>query len=160
MLLKVLEITDEIQHGSTVYSQLRDTQELRRQSGFLLRSNTAWMNGYYTVPAGKVEKDEPCIKAAIRECYEEVGVQISEDNLKHVLTMHRKEAEDMGNTWVNVFFEATHYDGEPYNAEPHVHGELVWFDLDNLPDNVTPMLREALNHITQGDRFAERGWNS
>lgn len=127
---------------------------------FLLRNNTSWMNGYYTVPAGKVEKDEPYTKAAIRECYEETGVQVVEDNLKHILTMHRKEAEDTDNTWVDVFFEATHYDGEPYNAEPHVHSELVWFDPSDLPDNVIPMLKAALDYIAQGERFAEWGWNS
>jgi len=126
---------------------------------FLLRGNTSWMNGYYTLPAGKVEKNEPYTKAALREVYEEAGVKVSEDNLRHVLTMHRQEAEDVDNTWVDVFFEAVDYSGEPYNAEPHVHGELVWFDPDELPDKVIPMQKTALGLIKKHETFAVWGWD-
>jgi 8-oxo-dGTP diphosphatase len=126
---------------------------------FVLRSNTAWMNGYYGLPSGKVEQGEPFSKAALREAFEEAGVEISESNLSHVLTMHRKEAEDIDNTWVDVFFEAIQYEGEPYNAEPHVHDELAWLDPDNLPENIIPSVRAALDFIAAGERFAEWGWD-
>lgn len=34
---------------------------------FVLREHTKWMNGYYGLPSGKVEKNEAFSAAAIRE---------------------------------------------------------------------------------------------
>jgi len=123
---------------------------------FVLRSNTSWMNGYYGLPSGKVEKDENFINAAIREAKEEVGIVITEANLKHVLTVHRKE----GMEWVDVYFEATAYDGELHNAEPHMHSELAWLDPMNLPDNVISSVKGALQAISESKTYYEYGWRS
>jgi len=56
---------------------------------FVLRSHTTWMNGFYSLPSGKVEKNETYTAAAIRETFEEVGVRVQRSDLEHVLTMHR-----------------------------------------------------------------------
>ncbi len=69
---------------------------------FLMRSNTSWMNGYYGLPSGKVEKDEPFSVAAIREALEEIGIKIEPNDLKYALIMHRKEADDVDNTWADI----------------------------------------------------------
>lgn len=117
------------------------------------------MNGFYSLPAGKVEVGEPYTVAAVREAHEEIGVNIRNESLQHVLTMHRKEAEDTNNTWVDMFFEVSEYEGEPYNAESDVHSELAWLDPDNLPDNTIPMLRVAFDTIAKGEKYAEWGWD-
>ena len=43
---------------------------------FIMRSNTGWRDGYYALPAGKVEKNESFTQGAIREAAEEVGITI------------------------------------------------------------------------------------
>lgn len=43
---------------------------------FLLRANTGWRDGYFGLPAGKVERNESFEQGAIREGLEEVGVII------------------------------------------------------------------------------------
>lgn len=124
----------------------------------LLRGkNVSWMQNYYGLPSGKVEKNEPYLAAAVREAKEEVGVDIKQSDLKHILTMHRQEPGDT-NEWVDVFFEATNWEGELQNAEPHVHDKLEWVDLDTLPDNLITSVKEALEHIKKGDTYFEYGW--
>lgn len=126
----------------------------------LLRGkNVSWMQNYYGLPAGKVEKNEPYLAAAVREAKEEVGVDINQADLKHILTMHRQEPGD-DNEWVDLFFEATNWEGELQNAEPHVHDKLEWFDLDELPENTITSVKEALQHIRDGDAYFEYGWSS
>ena len=128
-----------------------------RQDGkiaFLLRQNTNWGDGYYGLLSGKVDHDESYLTTAVREAKEEAGIDIKPSDLKHVLTAHRKS--DM--LWVDVVFETTKWQGEPHNAEPHKHAELVWLDPDALPDNVVPPIRLYLDEIAAGRRYAEYGW--
>lgn len=123
----------------------------------LLRENVTWMSGFYGLPAGKVENNESFISGAIRETKEEVGISIDEGDLRHALTMHRKSDKDM--FWVDLFFEADAWEGEPYNAEPDVHAELKWIDLDELPENIVPNVRFALEKIKEGSHYCEFGWS-
>lgn len=121
----------------------------------LLRKNTAWMDNYYGLPGGKVEKDESLTQAAIRESKEETGVDISAKDLKHLLTLYR-QADD--GTWLDIIFEAKKWQGKLINAEPHKHSELIWADPDNLPVNTIPSTVFYLKSIKNGTNYAEYGW--
>lgn len=122
---------------------------------FLLRSNTSWMNNHYGLPAGKVEKDEPYTKGAIREAKEEIGIDINPKDLQFIHVMHRNEDSD----WVDVFFEAKKWTGQLHNAEPHMHSEVAWLDPNDLPKNVIPSVAFAMQQIADGAVFSEYGWN-
>lgn len=135
------------------YVLMRDGDKV----AFVHRSNTGWMNGYFGLPSGKVEKGESYTLAAIREAKEEAGVSIKAENLKPILTMHRDEGDD--NVWVDLFFEATKWDGEPYNAEPHVHSELAWINTRALPKNTIPSVKFALEQIQAGNHYCEYGFD-
>lgn len=121
---------------------------------FVLRANTSWMNNYYGLPSGKVEKNESYTAAAAREALEEVGVTVQPEDLTFVHVMHRQEGLD----WVDVYFKAEKWQGEVVNAEPDVHSELVWLDPQNLPENTIPSVRYALEQIQAGKTFSEYGW--
>lgn len=124
----------------------------------LSRENTGWMNGHYGLASGKVEKGESYTAAAIREAKEEIGITLESKHLEQIHTMHRKEEE--GNEWVDVYFKATKWIGEPYNAEPDQHGDLAWFDIKELAKNTIPSLRYALEQIEQGKVYSEYGWTN
>jgi 8-oxo-dGTP diphosphatase len=123
---------------------------------FLLRSNTNWMNGYYSLPAGKVEKEESFIQAAIREGLEETGVKISPDNLTLVHSIHRHHAGETD--WVDMVFEVKNWQGELHNAEPEIHSELTWFKPEELPENTVPYVVFMIEQIQKGEPYSEYGW--
>ena|SRR3990167_5704611 len=125
---------------------------------FVLRSKTEWMNGYYGLPSGKVEKGESFTACALREAKEEIGINIDPKDLTYVHTVHRHEPSSFAVEWVDVYFEATSWIGEPKNAELHKHSELAWLDPGNLPDNIVPSVRFALEQIKQGKIYSEYGW--
>ena len=126
---------------------------------FVLRKNTDWMDGHYGLPAGKLERNESFMVGALREAKEEVGVVIEEADLRHALTVHRK-ADDDDMDWIDMYFEASKWQGEPHNAEPDVHSELAWLDINNLPKNMVPPVRSALQQIANGQTYAEYGWDT
>lgn len=119
---------------------------------FLLRSNTNWMNDHYGLPAGKVEKKEKFIAAAIREAQEETGIKLKPEDLKLILTGQRHHLDS---DWVDVVFEAKQWEGKLHNAEPHVHGELAWFNPDKLPRNMVDYVRFYIEQIQTGKNYAE-----
>ena len=121
---------------------------------FVLRANTSWMNDYYGLPSGKVEKNESFSAGAIREALEEIDVMVKLDDLRYVHVMHRHEGTD----WVDVYFEVLKWQGTPNNAEPHMHSELAWLDPKNLPNNIIPSLKYALEQIQAGNAYSEYGW--
>lgn len=128
---------------------------------FVLRKNTGWMDGFYGLPAGKVEKGETFLQAAVREAKEEVGVVVKEQDLKHVLTIHRDSPDDEVDgdmTWVDVFFETTEWSGEVTNAEPHVHSAVDWLDPNNFPDNIIDVMRESFELIANGETYGQLEW--
>lgn len=118
----------------------------------VLRQNTGWSDNMYTMPAGHVEAGETFRQAAVREALEEVGLTVAPENLKHRLTLHEiKPAEGR----VGITLEATSWRGEPYNAEPHMHGEVAWFELNSLPPNLVPQALYSLEQIKAGNAYAE-----
>lgn len=124
---------------------------------FVLRENTSWMSGYYGLPSGKLDKGESFTAAAIREAAEEVGIELDPSDVKQKMVCYR-HAED--HDWVDVFFEAINWDGKLVNNEPHMHSELAWLDMDNLPENVIPIVRWELEQLSAGKSFCEYGWPS
>jgi ADP-ribose pyrophosphatase YjhB (NUDIX family) len=123
---------------------------------FLLRSKTDWMNGFYGLPGGRVDAGEQFTKAAARELLEETGLMVEAKHFQPRLVWQRHY--DDGD-WVDMVFEVTEWEGEPYNAEPDVHGELAWLDPKNLPDNVLSENKFLLQQIVAGNTYAEYGWS-
>lgn len=126
---------------------------------FVLRNNTKWMNGFYGLPSGKIEKGESFSAGAIREAKEEIGITIKPNDLKPIFILHRGANVDSDLDWVDAYFEAVKWSGEPYNAEPNVHSELAWLDPNNLPKNVVPSVLFALQELAAGKNYSEYGWD-
>ena len=125
----------------------------------LERKNTGWMDGHYGLPAGKVEYGETYASATIREAREEAGVEIALDQLRFAHIAHRHGVEGVGfMDWVDVYFIAEHWEGEPYNAEEHKAEKLEWLEINDLPENVVPAQKDVLEHIADNVSYSEFGW--
>jgi 8-oxo-dGTP diphosphatase len=128
----------------------------------ILRKNTGWMDNHWGLPAGKGEWFEPFSLGATREALEESGVRIKPSDLRFVHMAHRHGEDVISNTfldWVDVYFVADEWEGEPHNAEPEKSERLEWLDLTNLPENIVPPQHAALLEIAKGNFYSEYGWN-
>jgi ADP-ribose pyrophosphatase YjhB (NUDIX family) len=120
----------------------------------LRRFNTGYEDGNYGVVAGHLDGGEQVTAAAIREAREEVGVRVSPEAIEVVGVMHRKSDDER----VDFFLAVRAWLGQVVNREPHRCDQLVWFDLDDLPRNVIPYLRRALENYREGRWFDSVGW--
>lgn len=119
------------------------------------REGTGWMDGYYSVAAGGLEQNETLSAAAAREAKEEIGVIITEQNLKLRHSMHVR-TEDR--SWIGHYFVCENWQGAPYIAEPEKHGDLRWVNITELPDKTIPYVRQAVGQIAEGIIYSEHGW--
>lgn len=117
------------------------------------RVNTSWRNGQYSLIAGHLDPDESIQTAMIRESKEEAGITISSSDLKFVHVMHHVEKE----AYLDFFFTAYFWKGEPHICEPEKCDDMKWFDLDALPENLVPNVREVITQYTQDKYFSEFG---
>jgi 8-oxo-dGTP pyrophosphatase MutT (NUDIX family) len=129
------------------------------------RFNTGYEDGKYSMVAGHVDKGETFTEAIIREVKEEAGIELKLEDLKVVHIMHRDsragypEGVAMGiNQRIDTFFTADKWDGEIENKEPQKCDDLSWFDLDNLPKNIIPYVKHAIDCIKNKIFYSEYGW--
>ena len=123
----------------------------------LRRANTGFEDGNYSLIAGHVEVGESAMAAMIREAREEAGITLALDDLTHAHTQHRRSAA--GRLYFDLYFSARHWVGEPTTAEPSQCDDMRWFDLTNLPSNLTPFVRLVLaEHLPRASAYSEWGW--
>jgi 8-oxo-dGTP diphosphatase len=112
----------------------------------LRRFNTGYADGQYSVPAGHLDGGETVLAAAAREAEEEVGVKIGAEDMVFSTVMHRMEEDER----VDFFIHVHQWKGEPVNAEPEKCDDLCWADVNQLPANIIPYVRQALgNHLAK-----------
>ena len=112
----------------------------------LRRFNTGFRDGEYSVPAGHMDGGETVMQAAVREAQEETGIHLEEKDLTFSTVMHRIEDDER----VDFFLLVHKWQGEPFNAEPDKCDDLRWAEIDGLPENTVPYVRQALaNHLAQ-----------
>lgn len=130
---------------------------LEREGKILLarRFQTGYADGHYQMPSGHVEAGELPSDAAIREAKEEIGVTINPADLEWVHTVYRINETDRVSDYVDFFFRATTWEGEPSICEPEKCDDLLWSSVDALPDSTIQTIKHTLARIGQGIRFSE-----
>lgn len=135
----------------------------------LRRFNTGYADGMYSVPAGHLDGGETVRMAAQREALEEIGVHIKIEDIAFSTIMHRKSGDTLlppsgtgagTSERVDFFLHVKSWEGEPFNAEPDKCDELLWCDMDALPEVIIPYVKRAIQNFRDGVAFEEFGWNS
>lgn len=121
----------------------------------LRRFNTGYEDGNYSVVAGHLDGDETFIQAMVREAKEEAGIAIKPEDLEVVHVMHRKCPNEER---IDFFIQAKSWVGEPKIMESHKCDDLSWFELDNLPHNVIPYVKQAIECVRNKILYSEHGW--
>ena len=65
-----------------------------------------------------------------------------------------------GEEWIGTFFVANKWKGTPKVNEPEKHSEVRWVDLDKLPRNTIPYVKQAIKAFKINQRYSEYGWNT
>ena len=127
-----------------------------RENKILLarRFNTGYRDGEYSVPAGHLDGDETVIAAGIREAKEEIGVDINAKDMIFSSVMHRTEDDER----VDFFVHVHDWSGEIVNAEPDKCDDLRWMNVNDLPNNIIPYVKRAIENHLNGVTFDEMGW--
>lgn len=119
------------------------------------RKDTGFADGFYSMPAGKLEPKESVENAIIREVEEEININIKNETLKTIQVMNRNGSD---RERIDYFFTVDRWSGEIKNNEPNKCDDLKWFDINNLPENTIPYIKEAINNYNKKIKFSLFGW--
>jgi len=119
------------------------------------RFNTGWMDGKYSLIAGHLDGNETVFDTMIREASEEAGIKVAKEDLKPVKVLHRKANTE----YMDFFFVAEKWEGEPTIKEPNKCDDMSWFPIGSLPENTLPYIKDVIKNHKDGVAFIESGWN-
>ncbi len=128
---------------------------LMKENKILLsrRYNTGYFDNYYSFPAGHLDGKETLRQAMVREVKEETGIILNQSDLELIHTMNRKIPN---NERVDFFFTTKKWLGAPKIMESEKCNDLSWFELNNLPDNIIPYIKQAIDSVLDNITYSER----
>ena len=129
---------------------------LKKDNAILLLKRSATSSfapNHYSLPGGRIEKNETFRQALVREVQEELGITINESQLTFTHSFYRKGTE---NELVAFIFECRQWQGDIINREPAKHSQLEWFDINNLPSPLIPAHQSALSLIKEKQLYSEQ----
>ena len=121
----------------------------------LLRKNTGYEDGKYSVVAGHFDGNERGTEAMIREAKEEAGITILSEDLELACVMHRKAPDGER---VDFFYACNKWQGKIKNMEPEKCGELIFVPNDKIPQNTIEYVRAGIDASINGLKYIEFGW--
>ena len=128
----------------------------------LFRKNTGFMDGYWSLIAGRVEEDESILEAIIREAEEEANLKLKSNNLELVHICSRMQEyskkEIYKYNWLDAYFYTKNLNQKPINNEPDKHSEIKMFVIDNLPENTLPYVKFAIKAYLENKIYSEYGF--
>lgn len=128
---------------------------IRNNEGKILlqrRQNTKLWPGFLALPAGHIDSGENAYEALIREAKEELNIEINIDDIIDTFVVNRKNKSLP--SYYDVYFEVKGYNGDITINEPLKCSELVWANIDDLPNDMIDFEIEAINNNKKGIKFS------
>ena len=111
----------------------------------MLRQNTGHLDNYYDLPGGHIERNEDIFDAMIREAKEEIGINIKKEDMCIIHIYHHYK-KDM----LKFVFKVNKYTNKIINGEKEKCRELGWYEIQNLPNNIIPAIKDEIQNIIKG----------
>lgn len=111
--------------------------------------------GNYSLVGGCMEDGEEVKQAAVREIKEEVNLDVKEADLEIISVFHR--VTPAPDRWQSIEFVllCKNFSGGETLMESEVCGDLKWFALDALPQNISQYAKQAINNYINKVSFSE-----
>jgi ADP-ribose pyrophosphatase YjhB (NUDIX family) len=106
-----------------------------------------------SVPADHLDDGEQVKGAAIRQAWEETGVEIVPEDLHGEGMIYRKAEDER----IDFVVTATRWDEEPRSCEVDERDHLNGGDIERVPENVIPFARRARENHQAGYRLTASG---
>lgn len=121
-----------------------------RNDDAILADSDMRLEGTWTLPAGKVKKEETIYEAATRKVFQEVGLEVS--NLEIVSI-----ADDINEYahFVTLGLIAHDYKGEVTLGDTDEHVAYDYFGLDDLPENLCDPSKKIIDNYLQKRLYKE-----
>lgn len=134
---------------SSVYLIIRNE---KNQILLQRRQGTKLWPGFLALPAGHIDEGENAYEAVIREAREELKIEISINNIIDTFVVNRRNKSLL--PYYDIYFEIDNYIGKIKINEPSKCLELVWSDINNLPEDMIDFEIEAIKNNQKGVKFS------
>lgn len=118
----------------------------------LLLKQTKPNGGNYTLVGGNVEAGEYATESLIREAWEEAGIRLKEKDLHLVHVLQKATAKQQR---IVLYFKAFRWEGDLRSREPRKFQAAEWFDLDEMPRNLTATVRDVMQQYRNGNLYSK-----
>ena len=124
------------------------------------RQGTGIDDGWYTIPMGGVESGERPMETLIREAKEEIGIDLSPEDVRLGHAMYRRHTMPDGYIFYqqDLFFCVSSYGGVVQNLELHKADDVRFFSLQELPEKLVPHIKQAIGCALRGEFYSEFGF--
>lgn len=102
------------------------------------RKGTKLWPGYYALPAGHIDVGENQYEALVREAKEELNIEINPKDITNSYVVLRRNYFEIDGKklepYIDYYFEISEYQGVPSIVEQDKCDELIWADINDLPN--------------------------
>jgi 8-oxo-dGTP diphosphatase len=123
---------------------------LLKDNNIFLLKNAIDNREEWTLVGGHVEFLESLKSALKREIEEEVGVKVKEENLIFQYIIDRQLGTQHK---IHFFFRTTDWENDPCNKEVDRHLAGAWHSLNELPTNLGPLARRAIQSLNNDELY-------
>lgn len=128
---------------------VRDSKILLLKRG----EKTIYHPGHWHCPTGMMEAGETPQETIIRETFEEVGLRVNPELGTTILAKRPFHPRWQFQVW--MLFVTQGVTNEPINKEPDKHPLMDWFDPENLPTPIIPMVKDAIKQWLKNKTYGE-----
>ena len=94
--------------------------------------------GYYALPAGHIDDGENQYDALVREAKEELDIKLDPKNIINTYVVLRRNYFEIDGKqlapYIDYYFDINQFEGIPKIMEEDKCDELIWAEINNLPE--------------------------